>query len=163
MTPEEHNKFISWIFLANGLFQAAMLLVVFGFFIMFFAFGGPPDDNFPAALFAVFFSFILLINLALISPNFIAYHGLKNRKSWARVASIVAAVLGAMNIPIGTAACVYALWFFLGEDWKSLYPEAPGALDRRQIAGIGHPDWDGRYVREDGEVVYRPTAPPDWR
>ena len=87
MTPEEHNKYISWTFLANGLFQAAMLLLVFGFFILYFAFGGPPDDKFPAGLFAVFFSFILLINLALISPNFIAYHGLKNRKSWARVAT----------------------------------------------------------------------------
>ena len=163
MTPDEHNKYISWTFLANGLFQAAMLLLIFGFFIIFIALGGPPDDNFPAGIFAFFFSIILLINLALISPNFIAYYGLKNRKSWARVASIVAAVLGAMNVPIGTAACAYALWFFFGEDWKTLYPETPGAQDERTIASRSDPNWDGRYVREDGEVVYRPAIPPDWR
>jgi hypothetical protein len=162
MTPEEHNKYISWTFLANGLFQGAMLLLIFGFFILFFAFGGPPDDNFPVAFFAFFFSVVLLIHLALISPNFIAYYGLKNRKPWARVASIVAGVMGAMNVPIGTAACVYALWFFFGEDWKTLYPEAPGAAGMKQIEGT-HPDWEGRYVRENGEVVYRPTTPPDWR
>ena len=162
MTPEEHNKYISWMFLANGLFQGAILLLVFGFIIAMGAMA-PPDDGFPAALFAVFFSVILLINLALISPNFIAYYGLKNRKPWARIASIVAAVLGSMNVPIGTAACVYALWFFFGDDWKALYPDAPGAEDRKQIAGMGHSSWEGRYVREDGEVVYRPATPPDWR
>ena len=161
MTAEEHNKYISWTFLANGLLQAAILLLVFGAFIIFFALGGPPDDNFPAAFFALFFSVVLLINLALISPNFIAYHGLKNRRPWARVASIVAGVLGSMNVPIGTAACVYALWFFFGEDWKALYPDAPGAEDRKQISGT-HPNWEGRYVSENGEVVYRPTTPPDW-
>src|SRR5688572_13538020 len=162
MTPEEHNKYISWTFLANGLFQRAMLLLIFGFFILFFAFGVPPNDNSPPAFFAFFFSIVLLINLALISPNFIAYYRLKHRKSCERIANIVAGVLGAMNVPIGTAACVYALWFFFGDDWKALYPDAPGAADMKQIAGTGHPNWEGQYVREDGEIVYRPTTPPDW-
>ena len=90
MTPEEHNKYISWTFLANGLFQGAMLLLVFGFLIAIFA-SAPPDEDVPALLLAVFFSVILLINLAFISPNFIAYYGLKEHKPWARVASIVAA------------------------------------------------------------------------
>jgi hypothetical protein len=163
MTPEEHNKYISWTFLANGLFQSSMLLLVFGFFILFFVFGLPPDEKFPGVFFAVFFSFILLINLAFISPNFIAYYALKNRKPWARIASIVAAVLGAMNMPIGTAACVYSLWFFFGEEWKSLYPETAGATPHLQQLGNGQQNWEGRYVRQDGEVVYQPSNPPDWR
>src|SRR5687768_10056521 len=161
MTAEEHNKYISWAFLANGILQGAMLLLVFCFLIAMFV-AAPPDDGFPALLFAGFFSVILLINLALISPNFIAYYGLKNRRSWARIASIAAAVLGSMNIPIGTAACVYSLWFFFGEDWKALYPEAPGATDIKQIA-VTRPNWEGQYVHEKGEVVYRPATPPDWR
>jgi len=161
MTPEEHNKYISWTFLANGLFQGITLLLVFGFIIAIFL-GAPPDDGFPGGLFAVFFSTILLINLAFISPNFVAYYALKNHKPWARVASIVAAFMSSMNVPIGTAACVYALWFFFGDEWKSVYPDA-NSLDRRQISDADHPNWDGRYVREDGEVVYRPATPPDWR
>ncbi len=163
MTAEEHNKYISWTFLANGLLQASMLLLVFGFFILFFAFDGPPGDQFPGAFFAVFFSIILLVNLVFISPNFVAYYALKNRKPWARIASIVAAVMAAMNVPIGTAACVYALWFFFGEEWKSLYPETPGAAPSlKQIANGGPQNWEGHYVRENGEVVYRPANPPDW-
>ena len=162
MTPEEHNKYISWTFLANGLLQAALLLFMFVFIIAVFV-TAPPDEDLPALLFVAIFSVIILINFAFISPNFIAYYGLKNRKSWARVASIVAGVMSAMNVPIGTAACAYSLWFFFGEEWKGLYPEAPGAEDRKMIEGTGHPNWEGRYVREDGEVVYRPATPPDWR
>jgi hypothetical protein len=138
-----------------------MLLLIFGFIIAIFA-SAPPDEDVPAVLLAVFFSVVLLINLALIAPNFIAYYGLRERKSWARVASIVAAVLGAMNVPIGTAACAYSLWFFFGEDWKQVYPDAPGAEDRKMIAGTGNSHWEGRYVRESGEIVYRPITPPDW-
>ena len=161
MTPEEHNKYLSWTFLANGLFQGAMLLLVFGFLIAIFL-SDPPVNGFPAGFFAAFFSAILLINLAFISPNFVAYYALKNRKPWARIASIVAGVLSSMNVPVGTAACIYALWFFFGDEWKAVYPDVAG-LDRRMIAESSHPNWDGHYVREDGEVVYRPTSPPDWR
>lgn len=164
MTPEEHNKYISWTFLANGLFQASMLLLVFGFLILFFAFGPPPDDNFPAAFFAAVFGFALLLNLAFISPNFVAYYALKNRKPWARIAAIVAAFLSAMNFPIGTGACVYALWFFFGEEWKALYPESPGSeVSQKHLPQTAESRWEGSYVREDGEVVYREKQPPDWR
>src|SRR5687768_10980065 len=115
MTPDEHNKYISWTFLANGLFQSAVLLLVFMFVIMYLLIAMPTGPNFPAGFFIAIFGFAFLINLAFVSPNFIAYYALKNQKPWARIASIVAAVLGAMNVPIGTAACVYALWFFFGE------------------------------------------------
>ena len=81
MTPEEHNKYISWTFLANGLFQGAMMLLIFGMIIAMFSIGPrPPDDGFPAAFFTVFFSIMMLVNLAFISPNFVAYYALKNRK-----------------------------------------------------------------------------------
>jgi hypothetical protein len=164
MTPEEHNKYISWTFLANGLFQSAVLFLVFVFMIMFLSVGGPRDPNFPAGLLIAIFGFAFLINLAFISPNFIAYYALKNQKPWARIVSIIAAVLSAMNVPIGTAACVYALWFFFGEEWKAIYPETPGAnVPLRQIGNAGQANWEGRYVRQDGEVVYRPTEPPNWR
>jgi len=140
-----------------------MLLLIFGMFIAYFLLG-PPDPNFPGGFFAVFFSVILLVNLAFITPNFVAYYALKNRKPWARVAGIVAAVLSAMNVPVGTAACVYALWFFFGEEWKAIYPEtAGGGQPQRHLSAAPQTNWSGQYVREDGQEVYRPTTPPDWR
>ena len=165
MTPEEHNKYISWTFLANGLFQAGMMLLIFGMIIAKFSIGPrPPDDGFPAAFFTVFFSIMMLVNLAFISPNFVAYYALKNRKPWARIATIIASVLSAMNVPVGTAACVYGLWFFFGEEWKALYPETPGAnVPPKQIGLSGPAKWEGTYVRQGGEEVYRPSEPPNWR
>lgn len=79
MTGEEHNKYLSWVFLANGLFQALMLLAMFGFLIMVFSIA-PPEPDFPGAFLAFIFGFALLINLVFISPNFVAYYALKNRK-----------------------------------------------------------------------------------
>lgn len=163
MTSEEHNKYLSWTFLANGIFQAAMLALVFGFLILVFTIG-PPDDNFLGAFLAAIFAIVFVINLAFIWPNFVAYYALKNRKPWARIASIVAGVLSAMNVPIGTAACVYALWFFFGEEWKAVYPESSGNdLKRGSLPATPQTNWSGQYVREGGEVVYRPANPPDWR
>ncbi|MFL6468370.1 MAG: hypothetical protein ACJ72Z_10475 [Pyrinomonadaceae bacterium] len=164
MTPEEHNKYISWTFLANGLFQAAIVLLVLLFVVAILAGSRPPDDGFPAVFLVTFFVVFSFIHFVLISPNFIAYYALKNRKPWARIASIVAAVLSAMNVPIGTASCVYALWFFFGEEWKALYPETAGAsIPSHQIADAGPAKWEGHFVRQDGEVVYQPAEPPNWR
>lgn len=159
MTPEEHNKYISWTFLANGLFQGMMMLLVYVF--LFAIFRTPPDDGFPASFFLIFFGVMFVINMAMIAPNFIAYFALKNRKPWARIATIIAAVLSGMNVPIGTAACVYSLWFFFGDEWKLVYPEAAG-LRPNQLVDAGPEKWEGRYVRQDGELVYRPAQTPDW-
>jgi hypothetical protein len=78
------------------------------------------------------------------------------------MASIIAGVIAAMSVPIGTAACVYSLWFFLGDNWKSIYPEKavddPHLLEReRQIR------WAGYQKDEKGEITYHQVDPPDWR
>ena len=164
MTAEEHNKYISWTFLANGLFQAFMLVFMYSIVIAYFLLAAPSDPTFPLTFMSIVFGVAFMINIAFISPNFVAYYALRNRKPWARIASIVAGVLSAMNIPLGTAACAYAMWFFFGEEWKLVYPEVAGSgPDRQQLGYAGQQKWEGRYVREDGEVVYQPSTPPDWR
>jgi len=70
-----------------------------------------------------------------------------------------------MNVPIGTAACVYAFWFFMGENWKSVYqPEfAFKPSEPKTIARGDESRWTGYYTDEKGEVRYQPVEPPDWR
>src|SRR5687768_15514492 len=114
MTNEEHNKYIAWAFLANGIFQAVILLFMFVFIFALLAAGGS-DPEFPAGFIAAVFGFALTINLIFLSPNFVAAYALLKRKPWARVAGIVAAALSAMNVPLGTLAAVYSLWFFCGD------------------------------------------------
>lgn len=161
MTAEEHNKYVWWGFLAHGVFQLFILLVVLGFFWLIFR-EVPTDPNGPPpGFFAFILGFVALINLLFISPSFIAAYAVKNKKSWARIASIVAAVMSVMNMPFGTLAGVHALWFFCGDTWKGVYPDDSGS--RRQI-GSGDPaGWQEYTKTEDGEYVYRTPEMPDWR
>ncbi|MGB7208817.1 MAG: hypothetical protein WBD27_09185 [Pyrinomonadaceae bacterium] len=94
------------------------------------------------------------------TPSFIAAYGLLKRKSWARIASIIARVLSSMSVPIGTAACVYALWFFFGDQWKTVYPQSD--INQHQLPNV-ESRWGGQVMDEEGEVVYRHLDPPDWR
>lgn len=164
MTNQEHNKYIAWVFLVNGSFQLLMLLFVFVILTAMFAFGDPANGDFPASLMAMIFGVVGFINLIFLSPNFIAAYALLKRKPWARVASIIAAVMSAMNVPIGTAACVYSLWFFFGDQWKMLYPQDSAEnVEQRQIQYGVESKWDGHQLSENGEIVYRHQDPPDWR
>lgn len=163
MTNEEHNKYISWAFLANGIFQAAILSVAFVFGFIIIA-SMPPTDTGnppPTALIATIMSFVILINLIFISPAFIAAYAIKKKKPWARIAAIVAAALSAMNMPLGTLAAVYSLWFFCGENWKEVYPEVSGV--QHQIGPGQQTEWPGYTKTNDGEYVYRQPEMPDWR
>ncbi len=169
MTNEQHNSYLSWAFIAHGTFQMLMGLLMLAFMSMFLFIpddpgpGGAP----PAVFFGIMFGFIFIFQLAFALPSFIAAYGLRKKKHWARMASIVASVLAAMNVPIGTAACVYALWFFLGDNWKEVYPEAAsnkdGEVKTLQLAHDRDTRWTGYQTNEKGEVIFNPVDPPDWR
>jgi hypothetical protein len=165
MTDEQHNKYIAWAFLGHAAFQLLMLLLMIAMFSMFLFIEpgngqGPP----PPAFFAIMVGFVSIFYLLFTLPSLIAGYGLLKRKSWARTASIVAAVLAAMNVPIGTAACVYSLWFFLGDNWKSVYPPQPTGNTHPQILTPGmEARWTGYQQDEQGEIIFRPVEPPEWR
>ena len=88
----------------HTLLTFAMLL----FFFFFFAAitqtapkdsGPPPELLLPIG--AGFLLFIFLITLIFTLPAFIAGYALLKHKPWARIASLVAAVFEAMNVPMG--------------------------------------------------------------
>ena len=170
MTNEEHNRYLSWAFIAHAAFQGFLALMMLGMMAVFFAVpfepgrGAPPP---PKALFAVVFGFISIIYIAFALPSVFAAYGLRKKRPWARMASIIAGVVGAMNVPIGTAACVYSLWFFLGENWKEVYPEAASEQDQKKgVAQLPHDRetrWAGYQTDDQGEVTFNRVEPPDWR
>lgn len=53
-------------------------------------------------------------------PSILAGWGLNKRKAWARVLSIVLAVLALPHVPIGTALGVYALVILFNDEAKAL-------------------------------------------
>lgn len=163
MTNEEHNRYIAWAFIAHGAFQLFMAL--FMAMMIFFMFPGGDPYAPPPAFFFVMFGFIFVFQMLFAAPSFVASYALFKRKPWARIAGIVAAALSAMNVPIGTAAAVYSLWFFCGEQWKSVYPDvaAKGRGELPQIGDVPEEKWEGYTRDEAGAYVYRTPPPPDWR
>jgi len=167
MTSEEHNRYISWVFLAHAGFQILMMVLMLAIFSMFFFIepgrpGGPPPP--PKALFGVLMAFMSVIYLVFTLPSLIAAYALRKKKSWARMASIVAGVMSAMHVPIGTAACVYSLWFFLGENWKEIYPVNAASTPRQQLPEFDPAKWQGGFeTDEQGRAVFQHAEPPDWR
>jgi len=89
-------------------------------------------------------------------------------KPWARTASIIAAVLEVMSVPIGTAVGVYSFWFMFSDAGKALY-DKNSVYQQRPYALHNAPppppasDWNAQtsYGREHEYVP--PTQPPDWR
>lgn len=123
MTGEEHNKFLAFSFLAYGALHTLLMVGLMAFFVFVFSAipQGPGQDEVPFIVPVFFIGFMVLIQLLFILPSLIAGYALLKRKPWARIMGIISAVLAGANFPIGTAVCVYALWFLLSDSGKSLY------------------------------------------
>ena len=112
----------------------------------------------------VMMGFVAFFQMLFIAPSFVAAYALRNKKPWARLASIIAGVVSAVNVPLGTAACVYAMWFFFGENWKEVYAQPDARLaERHQLSSDLEAKWTGIQTDERGEVTFRRVDPPDWR
>lgn len=167
MTPEQHNKTVGICHIAYGVLT---LLMLFGMLVFIWAIGGPggdvPDSELPVIL-GIFFGVMLIYSLIFLLPSFIAGYAMLKRKSWARMASLIAAVLEVMSFPFGTAVGVYSFWFMFSEVGKSLYGDvAPGPVGARPYALHDAPpppasDWNAQ--TSTGREYVPPTQPPDWR
>ena len=166
MTNEQHNRYIAYTFFGHAAFQLLMLFVMAAFFSMiFFIPIEPGKPGPPKEFFAMMIGFFSIFYLFFTVPSVIAGYALLTRKSWARLASIIAGVVAAMNVPIGTAACIYSLWFFLGDNWKAIYAEKADTL-REEYPQIsyGAESQQAAYEAEQRlRETFRTREPSDWR
>ncbi|MDT8299881.1 MAG: serine/threonine-protein kinase [Sedimentisphaerales bacterium] len=58
------------------------------------------------------------------APGVIAGIGLLKRRGWARILTIILAIFGLMNIPIGTAIGIYTLWVLMNDKTAQLFAQA---------------------------------------
>ncbi|HWS56686.1 MAG TPA: hypothetical protein VN228_21300 [Pyrinomonadaceae bacterium] len=170
MTPADHNKVLGIMHLIyGGFFTLVSLLVLlfFGFFAGVMSAVAANDPNAPpAALFWALMVLVFLLYLMLSLPGLVAGYAMLKRKSWARIAGIVAAVVAGMSFPFGTALCVYTFWFCFSKQGEAFERERGADADRwRGSLNQGQPL--GGYAQTFGherEPAYRPPAqPPDWR
>jgi hypothetical protein len=166
MTNEQHNKYVGFAFLAHGGFQIFMGLLIglmFGSLIPLIP-NQPGRPEPPRAFFFVVMMFVVMIQTIFALPSFVAAYAVLKRKSWARIMGIIAAVLSAMSVPVGTAACIYALWFFFGENWKEVYqPATMQGGARSQLSGADNSATWTVNQHQEASRSYAPPPPPDWR
>lgn len=156
MTDEQHNKYIAYAFLGYAGFQLLMTLFIVAIWsIVFFAPGNP---GFPTGMIVIMMAILLTFQSVFTAPSIVAAYALLKRKPWARMASIIAGIVSAMSVPFGTAACVYALWFFFSENWKTVYEEK---RDPNLIARGDEAKFEGTYSSESER--FSAYQPPDWR
>ena len=159
MTATSHNKILGILHLAYGGFTVLLMIALSIFMLMMMGLiaSNNSGEPIPVGIFALVMIFVVAINLMLITPSFLAGYALLKRKRWAKTMGIIAAIVAGMSFPLGTALCVYTLWFLFGESGRFLYHKAAYALPP------GDASWARTASRDLEREYVPPSAPPDWR
>jgi hypothetical protein len=121
---DQHIKIISILFIILGVLG---LLTAIGFFFLgagaaatILSQDHGSDAQVGAAWAGGCMTFIAALVGILSIPSIIAGWGLSKRKSWARMLTMILAVLSLPSFPIGTAIGVYALVIMLNDETKTI-------------------------------------------
>ncbi|MDT7807693.1 MAG: hypothetical protein QOJ70_1506 [Acidobacteriota bacterium] len=166
MTSQDHNKVIGIMHLIWGGFNALLMLLMIPFIIILLGpMGSDPTPSLQfKAVFGMFWALIIGITTIFAIPPLIAAYGMLKRKSWGRIAGIVAAFFTAFSMPFGTALCVYTLWFLFGQG-EQFYRGAKVEDWRGSLRDANTFDWEAQRTSSAGrdKDYVPPPQPPDWR
>ena len=130
MTAVEHNRYLAIGFAAfAGIFGFTFLLlmlVTLGVFVALgISFANETGDSNQAGfgilggVFAVLF--YLTLGLIFVFPTAAASRKMWKRRRHARIWGIIAAILVAPILPLGTLLGIYGLWFFSSPEGRAFY------------------------------------------
>jgi hypothetical protein len=164
MTLEDHNKTLGIMHVVYGGLHALLLVFMFMLFgvAMLPLWAAPSHDAQPVAFFLALIAVVTFISLFFLVPPLVAGYGLLKRKKWGRTAGIVAAILMALNVPLGTALAVYTLWFLFGKGAR-LYEDDFSRFERYSLADAPPPPTSEWFDKEREREFAPPAQPPDWR
>jgi hypothetical protein len=103
----QHVTILGWLFVIG---HALFLLIGAFIFVLLIGIGLAVSDLEARSVLLVVGPTVGLLLALLALPGLAAGYGLLTRKPWARVLAIVVAILGLLNVPLGTVIGVYALW-----------------------------------------------------
>ncbi len=118
----QHVTIVGWILIL----EHAVLLAVAGFvFVLLTGIGVASGDSQAMSILGIVGTSVGLFLAVLSIPGIVAGAGLLKRQAWGRYLSIAVAVLGLLNIPVGTLIGIYALWVLL-QNSAGAYFRQPG-------------------------------------
>lgn len=165
MTPQDHNKTLGITHLAYGGFH--LLLMLFFSLLFLFVMAVPHRGESGINVFTIMMLIVFAFGLLFTLPSLIAGYALLKRKSWARIAAIIAGVLATPSFPYGTALGVYTLWFMFGEEGKMLYSDNAGAWPpAAQFGALPGGNPAGTWTTAEPHKQREPVPPPqmpNWR
>ena len=164
MTNEQHNKYLAYSFFAYAGFQVFWLILIGLWIYLWLSLmqGRPGQPDFPIEFFGLFFAIMVVMQMIFTIPSVVAGYGLLKRKSWARIAGIIGGVTASMSVPVGTAVCVYAMWFLLADKGKDFYGSAksPERSDQPSLRESSVRPWEEEFGAQNS---VREPRPADWR
>jgi hypothetical protein len=119
---EKHIRFIIVLYFIIGILGIISGLIILNSF-------SDSSDSKTISLVGIFYTEnitslhgILLLFYAV--PALIAAFGVKKRKNWGRILSMVWAVVNIPSFLVGTIVGIYSLWVFLKDDTKKLFVQS---------------------------------------
>jgi hypothetical protein len=112
---------INIVFGSIGILVGLFLLVVitFGGLIS----GDPEAMSITGIVGTTLCGFFLLLSV----PEVIGGIGLLKRRGWAKILVLIISILDLVNIPIGTAIGIYAIWVLLNDKTAQLFTNTPAS------------------------------------
>jgi len=124
-----HVKVLGVLYIALsaiGLMCALFLMLALGTASSIVGLNADPSDAAVALpIIGIAGSALVIFLLALSLPGLIVGVGLLRLAPWARIAGMVLAILHLINIPLGTAIGIYALWVLFNKDTERLFADRP--------------------------------------
>ncbi|HEU4888144.1 MAG TPA: hypothetical protein VFV49_09675, partial [Thermoanaerobaculia bacterium] len=121
---EQHIKVLSVLFIILGILgivvAVAFMLLGAGTAATILAQDDSNEAKVGAAWAGGCITFVAALFGIMAIPSIIAGWGLSQRKSWARILTIILAILSLPQFPVGTAIGVYALVILFNEETKQL-------------------------------------------
>jgi hypothetical protein len=121
---EQHIKVLSVLFVLFGVLGVVfvVVIVIFGAGAVGSILVSDTSEEARAAsgVIGACFTVIAILFAALSIPSIIAGWGLSQRKSWARILTIILGVLALPHMPIGTALGIYAIIVMFNDETKTL-------------------------------------------
>lgn len=113
-----HVTILGWLQILLGVLDILLALVVVGVLagtgLLLGLEEGPAFTLWGGAA-ATIIGFIVFVTAL---PNLLAGIGLLGRKEWARILTLILAVLNAFKFPVGTALAVYTFWVLTGDETR---------------------------------------------
>lgn len=121
---EQHIKVLSVLFIILGILgivvAVTILLLGAGAVTTILAQNNSNEARIGASWVGAFITFIAALFGLMSIPSIIAGWGLSQHKSWARILTIILAILSLPHFPVGTAIGIYALVILFNDETKRI-------------------------------------------